>query len=185
MVCENCGKDHNGSYGSGRFCSGPCARCFSTKNNRDEINRKVSVSLGGTGETKETICENCGTQFRRKNKNAKYCSLSCQHAHQWELYKRKVELIGSFEISLNGSGSKRAKKYLAEVRSDKCEICGITDWLSKPLIKVLDHIDGDAINNKLDNLRLLCSNCDSQLETYKSKNRKSKRLYRRRIDKSL
>lgn len=34
MICENCKNDHDGSYGSGRFCSSKCARGFSTKNNK-------------------------------------------------------------------------------------------------------------------------------------------------------
>ena len=42
MVCENCGSEHNGSYGSGRFCCEKCARGFSTKEKREEINEKVS-----------------------------------------------------------------------------------------------------------------------------------------------
>ena len=24
MICENCNKEHDGSYGSGRFCSSKC-----------------------------------------------------------------------------------------------------------------------------------------------------------------
>ncbi len=48
MKCENnCGKEHNGEYGSGRFCSDKCARSFSTKSKRKEINKKVSQSLKG------------------------------------------------------------------------------------------------------------------------------------------
>lgn len=35
------------------------------------------------------------------------------------------------------------------------------------------HIDGDASNNFRDNLRLVCPNCDSQLDTYKSRNKNS------------
>jgi Ca2+-transporting ATPase len=35
--------------------------------------------------------------------------------------------------------------------------------------------DGDASNNKRENLRCICPNCDTQLETYKSKNKNSKR----------
>ena len=31
-ICENCGKEHDGFYGSGRFCSSFCARSFSAKN---------------------------------------------------------------------------------------------------------------------------------------------------------
>ena len=40
---------------------------------------------------------------------------------------------------------------------------------------VLDHIDGNADNNNRENLRLICPNCDSQLDTYKSKNKNSAR----------
>ena len=41
-ICENCGIDHTGLYGSGRFCCCKCARCFSSKAKRKEINQKVS-----------------------------------------------------------------------------------------------------------------------------------------------
>lgn len=45
FICENCNKEHDGSYGSGRFCEIKCSRSFSTKNKRIEINRKVSKKL--------------------------------------------------------------------------------------------------------------------------------------------
>ena len=35
--CENCKNEHDGSYGSGRFCSIKCSRGFSTKEKRKEI----------------------------------------------------------------------------------------------------------------------------------------------------
>lgn len=47
MNCENCNKEHDGEYGSGRFCSSKCARGFSTKSKRKEINEKVSNKLKG------------------------------------------------------------------------------------------------------------------------------------------
>lgn len=47
MICEMCGKEHEGFYGSGRFCNSFCARKFSTSKKRVEINEKVSKNLKG------------------------------------------------------------------------------------------------------------------------------------------
>ena len=44
---------------------------------------------------------------------------------------------------------------------------------------VVDHIDGDSTNHSVSNFRLVCGNCDTQLPTYKSKN-KSKRSWRKK-----
>jgi 5-methylcytosine-specific restriction endonuclease McrA len=53
----------------------------------------------------------------------------------------------------------------------KCQICCIKDWQGKPIPMILDHINGRADNNMPDNLRFICSNCDSQTEHYKGKNK--------------
>lgn len=63
-ICENCGCEHNGDFGSGRFCSSKCARGFSTKSKRKEINEKVSKRLSGrklSEETKQKLSKNNGS----------------------------------------------------------------------------------------------------------------------------
>jgi hypothetical protein len=53
----------------------------------------------------------------------------------------------------------------------KCAVCGIEPvWQGKPMPLILDHINGVNNDNRILNLRFVCSNCDSQLPTYKSKN---------------
>ena len=42
----------------------------------------------------------------------------------------------------------------------------------------LHHIDGDASNNKLSNVVLLCPNCHSLTENYKARNKGKGRLSR-------
>jgi 5-methylcytosine-specific restriction endonuclease McrA len=53
-----------------------------------------------------------------------------------------------------------------------CSMCDAEpEWKGKPLILVLDHINGINNDNRLENLRFLCPNCNSQTETF-SKNLK-------------
>ncbi|BBY13441.1 hypothetical protein MMARJ_41810 [Mycobacterium marseillense] len=72
------------------------------------------------------------------------------------------------------------RDYLYEQQGGCCAICGIEDtWSGATLTLIVDHINGDASNDRRENLRLICPNCDSQLPTYKARNRGSGRYYRR------
>ena len=53
-----------------------------------------------------------------------------------------------------------------------CAICDLSTWNNKQINLELDHIDGNRVNHEFNNLRLLCPNCHSQTDTYRSKNRK-------------
>lgn len=54
---------------------------------------------------------------------------------------------------------------------NKCSECGIIEWNGKQINLELDHIDGVRGNHIFENLRLLCPNCHSLTDTYRSKNR--------------
>jgi very-short-patch-repair endonuclease len=96
MNCENCGNSHDGSYGSGRFCSVKCSRSFSTKNKRKEINKKVSLKLNGSDrggmKIKNFICQECSSVYEARKENSKFCSRSCSLKNKLknESVKKKI-----------------------------------------------------------------------------------------------
>ena len=53
----------------------------------------------------------------------------------------------------------------------KCAICGLTEWLNKPISLQLDHINGINNDHRITNLRFLCPNCHSQTDTFAGKNK--------------
>ena len=137
------------------FCNSSCAASFNNKG----IRRNISL---GTKEIKK--CFNCNTL----TKNDKFCCFDCFVTYSNDERKRKI--IESGKIFSKGD-----KRHLIKIRGHKCEICGTEEWLGKPVLLILDHTDGDSDNNYLNNLRLLCSNCDATLPTYKAKNKNNGR----------
>jgi hypothetical protein len=147
--CKHCGNFFSYEKRHNKYCD---RSCTATENNKGV--RRWGRDPG--------YCLNCKNKLDSANK--KYCSNDCQHTYKWELRKNKI--IASNEEK----SSKVAKRFLKETRGCKCSVCGLTEWMGKEAPLILDHIDGNSENNSLDNLRLVCGNCDMQLPTYKGKN---------------
>jgi 5-methylcytosine-specific restriction endonuclease McrA len=57
-----------------------------------------------------------------------------------------------------------------------CESCGISEYNDKHISLEVNHIDGNNGNHHLSNLQVLCPNCHSQTDTYRSKKLKYSKL---------
>ena len=63
-----------------------------------------------------------------------------------------------------------------------CSICGQKPiWQEKELTLILDHINGENHDDRLENLRWVCPNCNQQLDTTNGKNIKNVRQRLRNI----
>jgi hypothetical protein len=143
---------------------------------RKNFSSKFIPHNKGTG--KKIKCENCQTEIINPWKNQKYCSRECNTSfninEKYLNYQKNQELYCDVDVNMGW-----IKKHILSEQKNTCTICGIGDiWNNKTIVFILDHIDGNAHNNTRKNLRLICPNCDSQLETYKSKNKNSARKER-------
>jgi hypothetical protein len=72
MKCKNCETNDAIKYSkhsTGEFCSRECARAYSTKNNRLEINKKISEKLKGRSLSEEQILKMMGSGIERYKNN--------------------------------------------------------------------------------------------------------------------
>lgn len=140
------------------FCSQSCAAKYNNK-----IPKRKRTNTGNPCP----ICSNI-----TKNSRLITCSRECSIKHQWNNKKLEIESSGIIYPKGMYYGSDLAKKYIAEINGNDCSICGVSNmWNNKSLVLVLDHINGIPDDWRIDNLRLVCPNCDSQLPTFKNKNK--------------
>lgn len=190
-------------WSNGDFCCKECARSYSSQQSKKTkigkcVDCGINVEVNCHKSEKFIRCEKCAHKYLRKRKNLEYknrqkiktqnsnntclncqkeipynrkfCSSECSRKY---IHKQKMKEVKN-NNGLN-CNFKQIKKYLIEIRGHRCEICGNTEWMGQPIPLVLDHINGRASDDRLENLRLVCGNCDMQLPTYKSKNKNSDR----------
>ena len=154
--CEYCKKSHDGSYGSGRFCSKECARGYSSLRNREERNKKISES-----------CSKNAWQIKYKN-SQKYQEIESKRIRAFkDTYNKKRQakkvIAGGDILDINNQELEKYRKT-----HPVCEICGRkeiadTSGLGKPNKLSVDH------NHDTKSFRgLLCQSCNRLLGWYEN-----------------
>ena len=153
LNCEKCGKEHDGSIGSGRFCSRSCANShIPTPEHRE----KTSKSLKGKLFPEKIF----------KDKDKWRQSLTAAHRRRRE--QRATEVL---TLPFSDLTYEEQKTKIFNEQNGICKLCSIPPiWNNKKLNFDCDHIDGNSKNHIRENLRMICPNCHSQTPTYKKNN---------------
>jgi 5-methylcytosine-specific restriction endonuclease McrA len=154
MKCKKCEKEHDGSFGSGIYCSRKCSnsRIFSeeSKKRKSEANIKRYIEKGSWGGMLSQLTEEQRRAISLKRK---------------ELCNKQL-LQSDFNIL---SVERKRKRVLLE-QQYKCFECGIFEWRGQPIQLEIEHKNGIHNDNNRENLIAICPNCHSITKTWRGRN---------------
>lgn len=82
-------------------------------------------------------------------------------------YSERVSVFYYLETNKNITASKLRKLLIRDgVKEEKCECCGLSEWMGQKIPLELHHVNFNHNDNRLENLKILCSNCHSIAHDY-------------------
>ena len=146
----------------------------------DQAREAIAASLSWTEALRRLDMCPSGGGYKILQKYAALWSISTEHFDPWAanrdaLRRARKQRTPLEELLVEGthvrSAGLKERLYEAGLKQRRCENCGQGEiWQGRRISLVLDHINGVRTDNRLENLRVLCPNCNATLDTHCGRN---------------
>ena len=153
--CKKCGKEFKPVKGLVNYCSLECrnSRFWSEEDkNKKSISAKSSEKVMIANNNRPDDYWEKIVKIRKENR-------------QKQIIKSNYEEL-SFES---------LRFRILYEQKNKCNNCGLDEWLGQKLVLELEHKDGNNKNNDRNNLEMICPNCHSLTKTWRGRNKRERR----------
>jgi hypothetical protein len=150
----------------------------------EEARAAVAASLSYTDALVRLGLRPAGGNHATLKKYVALWGISTDHFDPWRNLRPPLrEATPLAEVLVEDSTYSRVtlkRRLLAEgLKQPRCEICGQGEvWQGARMALVLDHINGVWNDNRLENLRIICPNCNATLDTHCGRKNKRERAER-------
>ena len=94
--------------------------------------------------------------------------------HNWARRTSLEDLLVSDCVSGVTTAKLKTRLLLKGLLDRRCYRCGLTEWQGQPIPLELEHTNGNRLDNRIENLSLLCPNCHALTSTYRGRNKRRK-----------
>lgn len=146
----------------------------------DQARAAIATSLSWTETLRRLGMCSTGGGYRVLQKYARIWSISTEHFDPWAANRRALARVAERrtpleELLVEGRAVKSARLkerlYREGVKERRCELCGQgEEWRGRRMSLILDHVNGEPTDNRLENLRIVCPNCNATLDTHCGRN---------------
>jgi hypothetical protein len=147
--------------------------CNGLRDTEAQVRQAVETAPSYTEALRRLGLRAAGGNFRSLKKLIAFYNISTDHFDpNWVLRgPRPRKTIPLDEVLVEQShyhrGNLKRRLYTTGLKQRQCELCGQGErWRGQAMALILDHINGVATDNRLENLRVVCPNCAATLETH-------------------